>query len=303
MSKSTYPYFGLVTWLLLCVWQWPPSPLHLDYVRLILSAAPLVIVPLCHAMDGRSFWLTFALGAAFSLGMLLPVGGVGFGLVLPWWMFSAYLTVHYGARWVSGQLAKRSEGKESKLRLQSSHGTQRSSHLFFSSACSVSLLVAASWAIADRLELSPMGFDTTIVLLTAVHFHYAGFTLIWLLGRLRGPAWMEWAIVLGVALVAVGITTSQYGLPAWIEVVSVTILATAALRFARLLWQQKQLLFRLGSLALAGGMVLALAYGWRYYFPVRGLEIPVMYALHGSLNSLGFALPVVWAFHWRHRYE
>jgi len=37
-------------------------------------------------------------------------------------------------------------------------------------------------------------------------------------------------------------------------------------------------------------MVLAGLYGTRALFPVAGLDIPWMRALHGSANAIGFAL-------------
>jgi len=105
-------------------------------------------------------------------------------------------------------------------------------------------------------------------------------------------------ILFGVALVAIGITGSQYQFPVWIEVVSVSLLALSAGRFAWEWLRSKKVVFMLSGLALSGGMVLALAYGWRYYFPIQGLEIPIMYAIHGSLNSLGFSLPGVLGFYY-----
>lgn len=209
--------------------------------------------------------------------MLLEVGYISFVLVLPWWIFSAVRTAKAGKD-VFDRRKKIAELTTVKL-----------------IAPPLFLLVAASWAIADRLELEPMGFDATITLLAAVHFHYAGFTLSWLLTRIPTPNWTQWCILSGVVLVAIGITSSQYNFPAWIEVASVTILATAALRFAGSLFFRSGLFFKIGAVALSGGMVLALCYGWRYVYLFSGLDIPVMYALHGSLNSLGFALPVVLA--------
>src|SRR5258705_449888 len=39
----------------------------------------------------------------------------------------------------------------------------------------VFLLVGGLWATASRAAMRPLGFDDTVVLLTANHFHYAGF--------------------------------------------------------------------------------------------------------------------------------
>ena len=174
------------------------------------------------------------------------------------------------------------------------------------------LPVGAIWAIFDQLQFRPLEFSAIIVLLTGVHFHYAGFAL----PRLTS-LWLEqaeptrpilvtaWGIFLGVPLVAIGITTSQLSMPAAIEVVAVTILAVSAftLSISQFHWALKtplppvaRGLFLLGGLALAAGMVLATIYGWRSVYPIAWATIPAMYAFHGTLNSLGFCLPgfVAW---------
>ena len=40
------------------------------------------------------------------------------------------------------------------------------------------IVVGAVFAFMDRLGVRPFGFSTTIILLTAVHFHFAGFVLV-----------------------------------------------------------------------------------------------------------------------------
>ncbi len=39
----------------------------------------------------------------------------------------------------------------------------------------IDLVFAAGWLVASRLGVEPLGFDEPIVLLAAVHFHFAGF--------------------------------------------------------------------------------------------------------------------------------
>ena len=74
----------------------------------------------------------------------------------------------------------------------------------------VFLPVAGANAVADRLGVQPFGFSSTIVLLTAVHFTFAGFALL-VIGALtyaRIPRhWLEVAlagVVIGVPITAVG---------------------------------------------------------------------------------------------------
>lgn len=171
----------------------------------------------------------------------------------------------------------------------------------------VYLPVGGVWALFDQAGFQPMGFSGIIVLLTGVHFHYAGFALprltgLWLEQDEEGPIRRvaAWGVILGVPLVAIGITTSQANMPAWIETTAVTILAFSAftVSLAQFKWAWKtemngfsRALFVLGGLALAAGMMLATIYGWRHFFPVAWATIPAMYAIHGTLNSLGFCLP------------
>lgn len=269
---------ALIIWLVLLLLFWPASPLSLDYVRVILVAAPLLIVPFCVEEQGVSSWQILFFAVPFALGMLIEASWWATIAVAPWWLFSVWLLMRVWKRMNDWSLAE--------LMLLAER--------FF-------LFTAACWAMADRLELQPLDFSADIVLLTAVHFHYAGFALVWLTNKLgTGPDWMRWGIISGVGLVAIGITGSQLNFPVWIEVVSVTILVVAALRLAIALFLsakgKQRLPLYFAAVALSFGMLLALCYGWRYYFPISTLNIPVMYALHGSLNSLGFALPATWAF-------
>lgn len=265
-----------------------------DYVRLILALAPLVVC-LAFSLEeswwlGRRRWV--CLVAATLFGASVFGGTFAVWAALPW-MFVIGLRA---GREVLGFLKKPDWELSNLARI----------------AALAYLPVGGVWALFDQAKFQPMGFSGIIVLLTGVHFHYAGFALprltgLWLErqtegGIIRGAAW---GVILGVPLVAVGITTSQMNMPVWIETVSVTLLALSAftVSLGQLRWAirepmpwEARTLFVLGGVALAGGMVLATIYGWRHYFPVAWATIPSMYAVHGTLNSLGFCLPgfVAW---------
>ncbi|NJN44183.1 MAG: YndJ family transporter [Anaerolineae bacterium] len=82
------------------------------------------------------------------------------------------------------------------------------------------------WLLASRLGANPLGFTEPIILLTAIHFHFAGFAapiIAGLVGRElakpksfgRETSWISMGypivaviIILGPTLVAVGITFS-----------------------------------------------------------------------------------------------
>jgi hypothetical protein len=168
--------------------------------------------------------------------------------------------------------------------------------------------IGGAWLLADRAGWAPLGFAPEIVLLTAVHFHFAGLVLPVVAGlalnrrpQSRLAQGSTWLVLLGVPLVAVGITTVQLGGPVWVELVAAWVLVLGGLGVA---WQHLVLtcvertvcpaargLWLVAGLSLAGGMVLAALYASRGYFaPLPWLDIPWMRALHGTLNALGFSL-------------
>jgi hypothetical protein len=165
--------------------------------------------------------------------------------------------------------------------------------------------VGALWLLADRLGLHPLGFSDEIVLLTAVHFHYAG----WLLPTIAAlalqdakssalPPLITGAVILGVPAVAVGITVTQLGQGRAFEAAAALWLALAGfsvgtvqarLAFARRGPAVTQLLLLVAAFSLMGGMIFAALYGVRSFIhPWPWLDIAWMRALHGSLNALGF---------------
>lgn len=160
--------------------------------------------------------------------------------------------------------------------------------------------VGGAWTVATRAGIQPMGFSDTIVLLTAVHFHYAGLALPILAG-LAGrvlPGTHHTAVVVGVLagvpLVAIGISTTLL-----IEGFAAVVMATAGiglgalqLRIAgdRTLPALRRGLLAISGLALLGGMALAMAYGVGAWLPARPVSIPGMVAMHGATNAIGFAL-------------
>jgi hypothetical protein len=159
--------------------------------------------------------------------------------------------------------------------------------------------------VLSRLGVAPINFDPVIVLLTAMHFHYAGFLLPLMTGlagrrlRTRLARLAALGVILGMPLTAFGITTSQLGLGHVPEMLAVMITALAGLTAAGLHLQlaarrtRRRLVgicWLIAGLSLAFSMVLALMYGSRFYYPMAWLDIPLMRALHGSANGLGFGL-------------
>ncbi|MCB1210730.1 MAG: YndJ family transporter, partial [Verrucomicrobiales bacterium] len=165
-------------------------------------------------------------------------------------------------------------------------------------------LVGAAWLLANRAGWMPFGFDALIVLLTAAHFHHAGFTLPLLAGKVSQTSPGRWsratcfAVLAGVPLVAAGITATHFGLLPWLEPVAVALVVAGSLSAAALhlrlslstsrFGKWPRLLWAIAATSHIAAMALALGFGLRTWFPALALPMPQMWAIHGSLNAFGF---------------
>lgn len=185
-------------------------------------------------------------------------------------------------------------------------------------AIDAALLYVPVGAVALLLHVAGISlrFRPIIILLTGVHYHYAGFVLplvTGVAGRIlaepdgtfasdhsgRVAAATTLVIVVNLALIAIGITFSPL-----VEVVAAALFAVAVAGFAILiLWQVvptvshvQGALLTVASLAIIVTMALACAYGYSA-FPTTPEVISIggMIRWHGSLNAFGFALPALLA--------
>jgi hypothetical protein len=187
------------------------------------------------------------------------------------------------------------------------HGFARPLDRLCTDAALMFSLVGGLWTLADRLGIRPLGFDPSIVALTAVHFHYAGVLLPLFTGltarqmpESRFVARAAVGVVLGVPAVAVGITFSQLGWGFGLETAAGLALALAgaivAIMHVRLATEPEftpttRALLAVAGVALFFGMVFAALYAIRFQAsPLPWLAIPQMRAIHGTLNALGFGL-------------
>ncbi|MBK8555930.1 MAG: YndJ family transporter [Lewinellaceae bacterium] len=225
-------------------------------------------------------WIPLA-GWLLALGLQMPPGGLAGMMSLPWLAISIHLA------W-AGLLAS----------VKTPFYLPR-----FATGCApVFLLIGALWASADRFGISPMGFDASIVRLTALHFHYAGFvcTLLgaWLADLQKVPLfrWATLLFLLGVPLTAAGITWNHLTQQYWLETSAALIVtgtgSVFAIGYLLLAFQTKRQpavrrsAFLLGC-CLVASMCLAICYALRPYYPLPWLDIPAMRAWHGSLNAMG----------------
>jgi hypothetical protein len=164
------------------------------------------------------------------------------------------------------------------------------------------LTVGAAWAVIDRAGGRPFGFGATIVLLTAVHFHVAGF-LLTLAGSVAARARPTWPSIAAVAILVVGMPLTAlgfFGLPmlSWIGAILVAagglgIGATTILVARSRSNAIARVALTAGGATLFVTMPLAVAYATGSTFGIASLDVPQMAAIHGGLNVVGFALPTM----------
>ncbi|MFP3941692.1 MAG: YndJ family transporter [Thermoanaerobaculia bacterium] len=297
-----------------------PGPFDPGWIPALLLLAPLVLVPLglslldrgepsgpaagpggggsaparCSARPARLLRLAGRLqlpAAGFlAAAFVIRQGSLAAALALPWLAVAGLLALT-GLLRIGRRI--RSRGV-------------RPLAPFVADAGLVYLAVGAAWAVADRLGFRPLDFPAIIVVLTAVHFHYAGFVLPVVTSlaarRLGGPvaALAGIGVIAAVPLVAVGITATQLGLGPWLEALAAWVMAAAGVLVAGLHLRlavgsgapgTARVLWGMAALSLLGSMVLAALYGARFHLPaVRGLDIAWMQALHGGANAFGFGL-------------
>ncbi|WP_227134680.1 YndJ family protein [Halorubellus salinus] len=162
------------------------------------------------------------------------------------------------------------------------------------------LSVAAVALVMFHLDLT-LWFAPVIILLTFVHFSFAGFALAvvtGLSGRVAPGSWyrpLALVVLGGPALIGIGISFSPLVevLAVGVFTLGVTLLAGYLLvRVVPTRPRRQAVLLAVSALALPGSMVLALGYGLAAYTGSSPLGLPIgqMVAIHGSLNAFGFAV-------------
>lgn len=289
-------WVGGAVWIL-AVAVWHPAPRDAPWGVCLFLLSPLVLIPLGLSLAAAdperlpaNLWRwavrTQPLTALLLLAaFLLPAGPLAAALTLPWLATTALIALSGLARaWNRRFWPLETLCVDAGLAY---------------------LVVGGVWAAIARSGARPLNFEPVIVLLTAIHFHHAGFVLPILTGlaarRLGGPLARATAVgvVVGMAAVALGVTLTYLHGPRLVETASVWLLALSGLLAAGLharlaasagLSAPVGALWALAALSLAFSMILAALYGTRHYAPLEWLDIPWMRALHGTANGLGFGL-------------
>lgn len=180
------------------------------------------------------------------------------------------------------------------------------------SAGLVYLPVAGSWLIVSRLGIQFLGYGDTIILLTAVHFHFAAYAapiLSGLAGRQLGEKrnlnrafkLVPLGIIAGTPLVAAGISLSPALALIGTVMISIALMILSVLVVGWILpsipSMPVRMLLLVSSASTLPAMVLACAYAYSIVFHRLIIDIPQMAKTHGIANAFGFALCglIAWA--------
>ena len=214
--------------------------------------------------------------------MALPTGPVAAALSVPWLALGGALGI--AAAW------------QGLRELPGIFRPARAAELGFLAAFGF-LAVAALFLFFDRLGVQPGGFSSDIILLTAVHFHFAGFGLLLVAALLAARRPRVGLAVLGLT-VAIPVTAAGFvtgstalnALGALVTGLSGIGLALALLSDGSSASCPARLAWRLAGLALLVGMPMGIAWSVAIAFGLNFLDIDRMVRTHGALNSLAVLL-------------
>ena len=168
----------------------------------------------------------------------------------------------------------------------------------------IDLAVGGTWLVASRMGIRPMGIQEPIGLLTAVHFHFAGFATAMIaaatlrFARVRGLGQglnLLVPFVVGMPfVVAAGFVISPVLKMVGAGVFSISVAGLAVfLRACGRLADDRtaRVLLQTSAVAVFVAMILAGIYVVADFLGSDALTIPQMARTHGILNSVGFCLP------------
>jgi hypothetical protein len=165
--------------------------------------------------------------------------------------------------------------------------------------------VAGVWLVVHRLGIQPLGYGETIILLTAVHFHFAAYAapiLAGLAGRRlsqhqgvsRVFKLAPIGIIGGTPLVAAGISFSPALALVGTVMIAVGLVLLAILVIGWILPSIESIpgrvLLVVSSVSCLPAMALACAYAYSIVFHKLIIDIPQMAMTHGVANAFGFSL-------------
>jgi hypothetical protein len=284
--------------------------LRLDLVELLFLLAPWVVVPTALALTparAKSYpigfvrsqrRLYFVAAALCTISFLYPAGTIFPGTPISRLAFSSVLPALLATPWLLICLCIGWGGLNRLLAFRTESFLQ-----FCVAVGECYIAVGGIWLLMSRAALHPAGFQEPIVLLTAVHFHFAGFLSsifagltysqlqstkwakplrIILLGTLLGPGILGISFLISPKLKLIAvilIVIGQCGLAAGMARIGTTIARGAS-----------SVLLMLAAASVAIAMIYAAIWALGEY-PLQPMtDLSHMERIHGVLNSIGFGV-------------
>lgn len=288
-------HIGGGIWLALVLAGRVSARLDLSWIEFVFLFAPLVIVPLglelTRRLDGRSLESRLE---RLAVRVQLPAA---FAAVLSFYSRSPFATAGLAVAWLAFAFILAAERFWRSFRTRSRSFDELCALLAF-----VYLAIGASWFLASRLGWQPMGFHEPIVLLTAVHFHYAGVAaavLVRAIGRTASRAIVRSLVfpaaatgaLGGPALLAAGFVVApelKLGAALLIAVGEIALAACFFSSMAGAVESGARILLFVSAASVAVAMCLAALWAFGEYPRQPFLDIARMAERHGSLNAFGF---------------
>ncbi|MCB1041887.1 MAG: YndJ family transporter [Acidobacteria bacterium] len=245
--------FGSLIWLVTFVPLFMTGNLYFQVTALLFSAF-FIWVPLALRLSGDSNKWIFWAGFAQIATLWIPDPGWRLMVSLP-----------YLACWI-------------QTLLLTFNDLRRLLALGFG------MVGALFWGVS-QLRVPLFGFSPAIILLTAVHYHFAGFAVVTLMRLSSGISnILFWGYGLSVVAVALGITMGAH-----YELIPTLILCVFLVRFSMHFCQHyRSILAKLSAVSLGLGLALAVAYAYGQLVGMSVMSWKAMVQSHGIFQSLGF---------------
>src|SRR4051812_17150069 len=276
-SRAASPVVaGTAAWLVAVVLLPAPLAARISLLApLVIVPAGLRLLPPRLALATLAGWPALLAATPLLIAFALPPGPLAAAFAAPWAiaaLFAAIIAVEHGARalpWVAAPRRLPDLGIDIAL------------------GC---WFVGATFLVIDRLGVATP-FPQPIVLLTATHFHFAGFGLL-LVASLLGierrrvrPAVL--GLIVGIPLTALGFVVGANAINALGALIVGTsgIVVAIALLTAR--EPARRWRSRVAGLALLVGMPLGIAWSLAILTGQPFIGLDGMIRTHGALNAVG----------------
>ncbi len=282
---------GIAVWLSLALASFAPK-VHLGIIEVLFLLATWIVVPLGADLvhnAGVSKSSAFRDWVLFTAALLSTVSFFLDNRIAAAWFASSWLLVCAG---FAGDGVRRFVKS----------GTRSFPQFCFAMGEGY-LLVAGIWLVASRAGLPLLAFREPIVLLTAVHFHFAGFASAVLAGLVdeafvghRGRGVLRaalLAVVLGPAILGLAFLVGpKVKLVAALVIASGQIGLAASMVHVGLAAKSRsgRWLLVVAGACVAAGMILAGVWAIGEYPLQAFVNIRQMAEFHGVLNGVGFVV-------------